>query len=91
MDDDTSRSRAGHEGQSRVTTQKRLGTCEGRIAHHEMEEMPSVPVGQSVWPRDSEALMQDWLVTTVKEYPKRLGGWKILYCCPPRIWRTLAV
>jgi len=56
-----------------------------------MEEMPSVPVGQSVWPRDSEALMQDWLVTTVKEYPKRLGGWKILYCCPPRIWRTLAV
>jgi len=28
VDDDTSRSRAGHEGQSRVTTQKRLGTCE---------------------------------------------------------------
>ncbi len=33
------------------------------------------------WPLN-EPLMHDWLITAIAEYPKRLGGWQVLYCCP---------
>jgi hypothetical protein len=46
---------------------------------------------EAVWPLRTEKLMEDWAIWLVKEYPKRLGGWKILYCCPPRIWWALTI
>lgn len=48
------------------------------------------PTAHFEWPLN-EPLMEDWLITVTAEYPKRLGGWKVLYCCPPRIWRALVV
>ena len=52
----------------------------------------SLTVNQGLWPLpEDEALMEDWLIMPIAEYPKRLGGWTVLWCCPPRIWRAMVV
>ena len=50
-----------------------------------MSRIPATTCGHAAM----NTLLEDWLIIVVKEYPKRLGGWTILFCCPPSIWLAL--